>query len=307
MMKKLRLWGLLIATASLFASCEKDITLDLPDPTPYLVVHGHIEPDSFAYVSLSRNSPYFEAVDLATVAGLLVNNATVIVSDGLVQDTLLPAFYFQHYTLFNYRGNKIKGEYGKQYSLKIITPDFELEALTTIPMPVPLDSLWTRSRADLIREVGQLQPTTRDEELVSLYFRYSDPPQPGNFVRAFTRRNSETLWSSAFSSIYADDLINGQSVDFVLQRGKEAYLFNDSLTFEEYGYFEKGDTIYTKWATIDRPHYTFWNTLSQSTGGSGNPFANPVVVATNIRGIKGKGLGIWGGYGTSLDTLIVPR
>ncbi len=295
----------LLAYTFVFQACERDITLDLPDPKSFVVVHGQIEPDSFAIVSLSRNSPYFAPVDLATIASLVINNALVIVSDGIEQDTLQPAFYFQHFTLFNYRGTKIKGQYGRTYTLKIVTAEEELQAVTTIPMPVPLDSLWVRTRADLIREAGNLTPSPRDEELIALYFRYTDPPQPGNFVRAFSRRNQETLWSSSFGSIYSDELINGQSVEFILQRGKEAYLFNDSLTFEEFGYFEKGDTIYTKWCTIDKPHYTFWNTLQSATGGSGNPFSTPTIVATNIRGIRGNGLGIWGGYGTSLDTFIV--
>lgn len=285
-------------------ACEKTIDLELPEPREYLVVHGQIEPDSFAYVSLSRNSPYFDPINLQLVASLLVNGALVTVSaDGII-DTLEPAFNFQHFTLFNYKGTKIKGEVGKSYTLRIQNADYDLEAITTIPAFLPLDSLWHRSRADLIREAGQFQPTTRDEELVSLYFRYPDPPELGNYVRAFTKRNSEQQWSSDFNSIYSDDLVNGQTVDFVLRRGKEAYLFNDSLTFAEFGYFERGDTIQVKWSAIDKAHYTFWLTINSARGGSGNPFSTPTIVATNIRGKKGRGLGIWGGYGSLHYTYI---
>lgn len=285
-------------------ACEKTIEIDLPEPREYLVVHGQIEPDSFAYVSLSRNSPYFDPINLQLVASLLVNGALVTVSaDGII-DTLEPAFNFQHFTLFNYKGTKIKGEIGKSYTLRVQNADYDLEAVTTIPDFLPLDSLWHRSRADLIREAGQFQPTARDEELVSLYFRYPDPPELGNYVRAFTKRNSEQQWSSDFNSIYSDDLVNGQTVDFVLRRGKEAYLFNDSLTFEEFGYFERGDTIQVKWSAIDKAHYTFWLTINSARGGSGNPFATPTIVATNIRGKKGRGLGIWGGYSSLHYTYI---
>ncbi|MBA4302785.1 MAG: hypothetical protein C0424_01015 [Sphingobacteriaceae bacterium] len=288
-----------VAIAWLFlSSCERVIQLEMPEKKEYVVVHGHIEPDSFAYVSLSRNSPYFAPVDLQTVAGLLINGALVTVeADGLI-DTMRADFNFQHWTLFNYRGTKIKGEAGKTYRLRIQTSEVDLEASTTIPMVLPLDSLWHRTRADFVREAGQFQPTARDSQLVNLYFRYADPLQKGNYVRAFTKRQGELQWSSDFNSIYSDDLVNGQSVDFILRRGKEAYLFADSSSFSEFGYFEKGDTISVKWCAIDRPHYLFWLTLNSATGGSGNPFSTPTVVSTNIRARKGRGLGIWGGYGS---------
>jgi hypothetical protein len=303
-MRSLLNFSKLLSLLLIVVACEKTIEIDLPEPREYLVVHGQIEPDSFAYVSLSRNSPYFDPINLQLVASLLVNGALVTVSaDGII-DTLEPTFNFQHFTLFNYKGTKIKGEIGKSYTLRVQNADYDLEAVTTIPDFLPLDSLWHRSRADLIREAGQFQPTARDEELVSLYFRYPDPPELGNYVRAFTKRNSEQQWSSDFNSIYSDDLVSGQTVDFVLRRGKEAYLFNDSLTFEEFGYFERGDTIQVKWSAIDKAHYTFWLTINSARGGSGNPFATPTIVATNIRGKKGRGLGIWGGYGSLHYTYI---
>lgn len=288
------IWSLFLGL--LAASCERVIQLELPEQKDYVVVHGHIEPDSFAYVSLSRNSPYFDPVDLQTVAGLLVNGALVTVeADGII-DTLRPDFNFQHWTLFNYRGTKIKGQVGKTYQLRVQTTEVDLEATTTIPGLLPLDSLWHRTRADFVREAGQFEPTARDSELISLYFRYSDPIIKGNYVRAFSKRQGETQWSSDFNSIYSDDLVNGQSVDFILRRGKEAYLFADSTSFSEFGYFEKGDTILVKWCAIDKPHYLFWLTLNAATGGTGNPFATPTVVSTNIRAKRGRGLGIWGGY-----------
>ena len=282
----------------LFMSCERVIQLELPAQKDFIVVHGHIEPDSLAYVSLSQNSPYFDPVDLQTVAGLLLNGALVTVESEGIVDTLRPDFNFQHWTLFNYRGTKIKGQAGKTYKLRVQTTEADLEASTTIPALLPVDSLWHRTRAELVREAGQFEPNARDSQLVSLYFRYSDPIVKGNYVRAFSKRQGEAQWSSDFNSIYSDDLVNGQSVDFVLRRGKEAYIFADSSSFEEFGYFEKGDTISVKWCSIDRPHYLFWLTLNSATGGSGNPFSTPTVVSTNIRANRGRGLGVWGGYGT---------
>lgn len=289
----------------ILSGCERVIDLELPPPKEALVVYGLIETDSLVKVSLSRNAPYFDPVDLQTVLGLQVPNALIIVEGEGVSDTLRPSMEFQHYTLFNYKGNHIRGRVGGRYRIRIVTADHELEAETTILPPLYVDSIWHRTKADLINEAGNLVPSSRDSQLASVYYRYVDGPLVGDRVRIFSRRNQEAQWSSGFASAFSDELINGQTIDFVLPRGKEVYLFNDSTTFNEFGFFEVGDTVYVKVASIDLPQYQFWNTLASATGGSGNPFAIPTVVATNIRSIRGKGLGVWGGYGNYHYTYII--
>jgi hypothetical protein len=244
-------------------------------------------------------------VDLQTVLGLQVTDAFIIVEGEGEIDTLLPSLEFQHYTPFNYKGTRIRGRVGGRYRIKIITTEHELEAETIILPTLKVDSIWHRTKSDLIIEAGNLLPTQRDFQLASIYYRYSDGPLVGDRVRIFSRRNQESQWSSGFASAFSDELINGQTIDFVLPRGKEVYLFNDSTTFNEFGFFEVGDTVYVKVSSIDLAQYQFWNTLASATGGSGNPFAIPTVVATNIRSKRGKGLGVWGGYGNQHYTYLI--
>lgn len=297
-----KLWVLIIC---IFSGCERVIDLELPPPKEALVVYGLIENDSLVKVSLTRNSPYFDPVDLQTVLGLQVSDALIVVEGEGETDTLVAALELQHYTLFNYKGTRIRGRVGGQYRIRITTADHELVAETVILPPLSVDSIWHRTKADLVLEAGNLQPTARDSQLASIYYRYIDGPLIGDRVRIFSRRNQEPQWSSGFASAFSDELINGQTIDFVLPRGKEVYLFNDSTTFEEFGFFEVGDTIYAKVSSIDLAQYQFWNTLASATGGSGNPFAIPTVVATNIKSLRGKGLGVWGGYGNRHYTYIV--
>jgi len=186
-----------------------------------------------------------------------------------------------------------------------VTTDHELEAETIILPPLSVDSIWHRTKAELVLEAGNLVPTARDSQLASINYRYIDGPLVGDRVRIFSRRNQESQWSSGFASAFSDEFINGQTIDFILPRGKEVYLFNDSTTFNEFGFFEVGDTVYIKVASIDLPQYQFWNTLASATAGSGNPFAIPTVVATNIKSKRGKGLGVWGGYGNYHRTYII--
>lgn len=277
--------------------CEKTVNLSLPPIQERLVIQGHIEPNEFAYVSIARNMPFFGRLDSNALAQLLVLDAQVVVSDGIIFDTLVLDFKFQHYTVFNYRGTKLKGKENTTYWLYIQTPQHTLKAVTQIPIAYPIDSFFARIKEPTI--------TQRDSQLFRTYYQYTDPDTPGNFVRAFTKRNSETQWSSDFQSVYEDGLINGQSLEFVIRRGKEPYIFNDSTSFQEFGFFEKGDTVYLKWCTIDRAHYTFWRTLEISASTVGNPFAQPLQVQSNIQAIKGGAIGVWGGYGTTLYSLII--
>jgi hypothetical protein len=55
-----------------------------------------------------------------------------------------------------------------------------------------------------------------------------------------------------------------------------------------------------KWCTIDKAHFQFWQTMERSNNSNGNPFAAPVSIKSNIS----NGLGVWGGYGASYDTII---
>jgi hypothetical protein len=77
----------------------------------------------------------------------------------------------------------------------------------------------------------------------------------------------------------------------------------DTVLNKYYPYFLKGDTVTVKWSNIDQAQYNFWNSLEYEENNELNPFANPIVVASNING----GLGIWGGYGSTYKTMIVPK
>ena len=70
---------LLVILALAGISCERNIDLNLPPPQPHLVVYGVVEPDSLIKVSISRNSAYFDPVDLNAVLNLLDYSATITV------------------------------------------------------------------------------------------------------------------------------------------------------------------------------------------------------------------------------------
>src|SRR5687767_11733210 len=69
-------------------SCESEIDIDLPPPETFVVVDGTIESGEYARIAVTKTAPYFETISVATLSGIFINDATVILSDGLISDTL---------------------------------------------------------------------------------------------------------------------------------------------------------------------------------------------------------------------------
>lgn len=295
-------------TISIFVSCEKEITVDIPLPEEKIVVEGHIEqwmPDYsfqqmipyFPYVILTKNVPYFSAVDSATLSDLVIRNATVIVSVDSIIDTLKgQEFFYEGYTGCVYLPSnplspKIIGEVGKTYNLKVIIGDtLTLTASTTIPPLVVPDSLWSVPESDY------------GDTLFRLWGRFIDPPETRNFYRIFTKvLGEDDDFLPVMYSTTDDEFFNGLTFEFPIERGLKSTAYNEEDFDISDFFFKKGDTVVFKLCTIDQQHYEFWKTaLVQMTTGAG-PFASPTTIKTNIQG----GLGIWGGYGATYDTIVI--
>lgn len=281
---------LVLLSFSLFLfACERDIDLNFPPGEPTIVVEGYIENDLPPYVILSYGLPFFGKITPAQFQSYLIRGAKVIVSDGTQTDTLQEIEFngSVFYSTLNMRGKS-----GRTYDLKVIIGDKTITSTAMILPTVPLDSIWTIPA-----------PEGRDTNLVQLMCRLQEPSAPGNYYRGFTKRNSEFLFDTSFGSIYDDHLVNGKKFNFTLLSGKSNFQNNDTANFENYGYFSKGDTIYVKWASIDRPQFDFWNTFESQSSSFGNPFASTVILKSNIKGDNTTG--IWASYGAFLDTLVV--
>ncbi len=272
-----------------FFSCEKNISLDLPEPEVKLVVEGFIESGSFPYLFLTKNSAYYSTFSLLEINNNFVHGAIVKVFDGTdtvtLQEFIIDTAGVQ---ISVYYSVGMIGQTNKTYSLHIEAEGMVVDAFTTIPPFVPLDSIW------VVYNEKQEFP-----DKVKLMCRLNDPPQLGQYVRYFTKANSQGFLPG-LNSVFDDAIINGTIFDFPLDKG---YNRNDSIDFDSYGFFDKGDTITVKWCNIDKAHFNFWRTLEFSVGGQGSPFASPIKIKSNIIG----GLGIWGGYASTFKTIIVPQ
>lgn len=297
-----------------FFSCEQNIEIDVPNSEPKIVVEGFIENNAPPYVILTKTVPFFDPTSIEDVENSFIHGAIVKVTDGVdtvlltevASDTLsnilstlfidslgqeLPQgggneinFYF--YTNLTYWGSE-----GKSYWLLIETPDGEeLSALTNIPEKTPLDSIWYSPHPD----------EGKNDSLAVLNGRFTDPAGINNYVRYFTRNNSEPYYPPIFQSVIDDKSyfnIDGESLNFTFEPGIDRTEFDE----ETYGYVRRGDTVTVKWSAIDEAHYDFWITLEFDRNGQGSPFARPTIINSNING----GLGIWGGYASTYKTIVI--
>ncbi len=321
-MKRIFLYSLLLSLAVvLWPSCNQIIDVDLPPPENSIVVEGFIENGAPPYLLLTRNTPFFGGLDLNDISQYFVNGAFVQVFNetdtiqlveicvqdlpASVQAQAASAFGFNFndataeipnvciYTVPNiinyYLGDTtgvFVGELLKTYNLLIEVEGQTLTASTYIPSQLSF-SLNTRPHDDITKD-----------SLVSVLVTYDDPDSSGNFLRYFTKRNDQGFFTALSGSVYDDNLINGETVTLPVERGQSD---NQDIDFDVYGYFWKGDTVQVKFSAISKSHYDFWRTLENDGGDS--PFSSPVKIKTNING----GLGIWGGYGSNIVTIIIPE
>ncbi len=278
-----------------FVSCEKNIDVDFPPGELPYVIEGYIENGTIPLISISRGVSFLKEITPDDFNNLFVKNATVSISvDGGVYEVLSP-ITIGGATI--YTTPNITGEVGKRYDLKIEVDGKTFTATTTILAPKPLDSI-----------VYEQAPGDRGikDSLVELTAWYTDPPEKDQYSRILTRKNSEVFFDVSFNSVYNDFIINGKQISFTIFGGKQALQNNDSADFSNYGYFKRGDTVYVKWASIDKAQYDFWNTFESQSGSFGNPFSPTVVIKSNIKGDAGA-IGIWASYGATIDTVIIPN
>lgn len=274
-------------------ACEREVTVDIPRPDEKIVVEGYIEQGEYAYVFLTKNAPYFEMVDSASVMEMIVTDAEVIVSDGDLTDTLQLIIDPYQFPYLKYTGNTITGEVGKKYSLLINYKNRSYTAQTSIPEPVQLDSLKFKIEEEY-------------DSLGFLWFYFIDPDTIGNNYRLFTKRlGKDSIYVHPFPSVYEDKLFNAQPVEYVIYSGRNPNI-DQSQYEEEYDEenpwwaFKVGDKVAFKFCSIDAVHFDFWYTIELQVH-DGNPFSSPTTIKTNI---EGGALGIWGGYGVCMDTII---
>ena len=287
-------WMFLIGLTALF-SCEKDIHFDLKYAEPVLVVDAQIENGGVPTVALSRSLSFFNQISIDILANSFIHNAEVTMSNGTVihkfKEYAVPLG--NGYSIFYYSidssnlATAFVGEFNKQYNLTIKVDGQVYTAKTTIPALTKIfDSLWIKA-----------PPPNVDTSKRVLMVRAIDPPGLGNYIRYFTKKNSERFLPG-FNSVFNDEVVDGTTYQGQVDQGVDR---NNSLPAGDEKFFARGDTISFKLSNIDKASFTFWNTWEFNQQSIGNPFSQPGKVIGNI---SNGALGAFCGYASLVGTVI---
>ncbi len=135
------------------------------------------------------------------------------------------------------------GEINTSYSLKINFQGKEYSAVTTIPkITKKVDSVYWKRASEFL-----------PDSLVALMVKATDPPGYGDYVRYYTKDNSEPFYPG-INSVFDDQIIDGTTYTLQVDRG---YPRNLGLTKDNLVYFDKGDTVTFKLCNIDKATFNY--------------------------------------------------
>ena len=281
---------LLLAAVLVFAACEQVIEIDLPEHTPQLVLNATFSPDSLIYAQVSASKHLQDTAYLRSV-----NNAKVVVyENGVLWDSLTFApgsgFDAPHY-----RSSRLPVA-GRTYRVQVSAPGFaDVEGEDRIPMPVPIlsierrDSVPGNNPEDQYTELSVTfdDPAGQgDAYVIGFYFQDTVETDPGqfefwNFPIAIESADPVLKYdfnSSTFT--FADKTFDGRRTTIKIRVAESNIFSND---------------FYVVLGSVSDHYFRYQRTLSSYLETAFNPFAEPVIVHSNMS----SKMGIFAGYSMS--------
>ena len=293
MNKFLNTFFCLLPIAFLVFSCQKEISVSLPDTTQRYVVEASVNQrfQSLNYVFISKSVDYFNPdLSMGGIKGarVYITEGTVVGTDTIYNgtpiqmidigtfpgaDTLLKGFSGIYFSA------TLVGKENTPYLLQITLPDStKITGKTFIPKVVPIDSVV------YIVKNEDLNKDSFNDAYATLFF--SDPIEQNNY-RLALHKNVDSImlgWGSADSyRTFDDQLLNGVQREIPYNR-----------------MYKQGDTLNFYLNSIGRKEYLFWQSFN-SAANNGGPFATPVQVKSTVTGV----IGSFTGYGCSYKRIIM--
>lgn len=302
--------SLLLILVGLLAGCKPLIQEVSPDRIPQtgrkLVVHCFISPQDTvltALVGLSRNVLGVED-DFPNTSAVSNPKASVIISDGLHSRAIpFDPVSSQH----RLNAQEFPIEAGKTYTLEVRMPDgMSVTAQTTVPRAIPLQRIQVDS---VIRSYYgnyvKREPTVRGF--------WNDPAHETNYYRMEGKVDYRYLAATGTSTLPRDttfSITNYLTFDNVpyysdkMNNGREM-----ASSIAPLGYLNPKPSEWNRSGRvsslkisllllhIDEAYFSYQNVVREWN--TDNPFAEPSLIPTNIKG----GLGCFGSYSLSRQVI----
>ena len=280
-----KLIGFLVVL-TLFASCEKEISIDIPQHTPLLVGNCLFESGRPLLVHVSNS---LGSLDNAPLLGH--DSAHVsLYEDGVFRELLFPVGEGFH-------GSILIPSPNKKYTLKIEESGYtSIESSDTAP-----DSLaFTASVTDSAYFDENQTP------FAEVLIQFQDPTSEGNHYKinmSYVDTLNQGMVGPMENPIYMeseDPVVEKANIeDFLLSDATfngRTYSLRIRINSNEYNY---GAAVIVRLSAVSTAYYKYMKTAFINREGNGNPFAEPVIVYSNFE----NGRGVFAGSSTRVVRL----
>ena len=303
--KKILGWSALLV----LLSCEKNITVKAPPQPVKLVVNSITGINSPFIASVGKTAGI---LDLTTPESYLVNNATVLLyENNVVKDTLTFSSSTGSYKV----KNNTLARAGFRYRITAsVTGYNNAEAETAMPADIPIQSITRRLhvRTDTDSNMyDEIKIRFNDDAAVSNYYvvRFRRPFSNGRDIHYEEMYCMRSLDTDIHRRTDVDPILFEDCIDRELMLADER--FNGAV--KELIIFIRTHELDPVLNPVDGKHYKAVVELNNITAdhyrhrksyrayrdSDGNPFAEPVLVYTNIK----NGYGLFSTYNLAVDTI----
>ena len=273
----------IVFVAAMLTSCDED---HLAVTQPQLVVEGWIEDGGYPVVIVTSSIPISEEyMPAETLSDYIVRWATVTVYCGEDSAVLTGKYDKGYFPPYIYTTSRMKGEQGKNYSLKVEYKDMVATATTTIP-----------PRPDVMR--FRLEKCEDSDTMYQVKAVFTDNKEEKNYYQLFSKVGAENKQYLASYLGSIDDDVLGDTTEVAVYRGHEVL-----STMDYTPYFRPNDTISVKLSQIDEASFHFWDDYIKILSLSHNPFMAP---QRSIRYNIVNGFGYWCGMNSVKDYFVIP-
>jgi hypothetical protein len=224
--------------------CKKIIHVNLKNAAPQIVITGMVTNEPGPYtVTLSTTINYTADNIFPPVSG-----ATVVISSNGTTDTLTEI------SAGIYTTHTINGAPGYTYNLSVSSGGQIYTATSTMPQPVPLDSV--------------SYVTDRKGDRYNAVVFFQDPPDIANYYEFIEYNNGIEFKNNRGVSVFSDRLSDGKYITHTL--------YDDSTDIN------KGDTVTIQMNCVDVNVYNYFDQLNLITDQNGFQSPTPDNPVSNI-------------------------